>query len=73
MMPDLYGLSDGCDMNEVCGKTFETSGCQDCNRPFYNESVSGPRYNHPRELTEEELSEAIDMVMRYLSGSGGKS
>lgn len=30
---------------------FLTNGCPDCNRPFYNESPSGPYYNYPsREL-----------------------
>ncbi|MCK5038519.1 MAG: radical SAM protein [Thermoplasmata archaeon] len=71
-IPDLYGLSNGCDMDEVCGQGFETSGCADCNRPFYNETVSGPRYNHPRELTEGELTEAIDMVVDYLDGRSQK-
>ena len=39
------------------GKAFRTSGCPDCNRPYYNEKPSGPIYNFPRELTEKELSE----------------
>ena len=70
MMPDLYGLDNGC-MDEMCGREFETSGCPDCNRPFYNETVSGPRYNHPQELAEDELAKAIDLVNMYLDGSGG--
>jgi lipoyl synthase len=36
------------------GKPFQTSGCLDCNRPFYNEKASGPIYNYPRNLTAEE-------------------
>ncbi len=35
---------------------FVTSGCPNCNRPFYNEKPSGPIYNFPRELTPTELS-----------------
>ncbi|MEM2109337.1 MAG: radical SAM protein [Candidatus Odinarchaeota archaeon] len=29
------------------GKPFLTSGCPGCNRPYYNERVSGPVYNYP--------------------------
>ena len=32
-----------------------TRGCPDCNRPFYNEPVSGPWYNYPRKLTKDEV------------------
>ncbi len=35
---------------------FVTSGCPNCNRPFYNEKPSGPIYNFPRKLTPTELS-----------------
>jgi len=37
------------------GEPFLTSGCPDCNRPFYNEKPSGPIYNHPRKLRDEEI------------------
>ncbi len=37
------------------GLPFLTSGCQDCNRPFYNESPGGPIYNYPRNLTLHEI------------------
>jgi biotin synthase len=40
------------------GAPFFTSGCNDCNRPFYNEKPGGPLYNYPRSLTAEELSSA---------------
>ncbi len=39
------------------GNPFLTSGCPNCNRPYYNEKPSGPIYNYPRNLTEKELSE----------------
>lgn len=29
------------------GSPFLTSGCPGCNRPFYNERISGPIYNYP--------------------------
>ncbi len=37
------------------GIPFMTSGCPNCNRPFYNESPLGPIYNFPRKLTKEEI------------------
>jgi len=37
------------------GAPFLTSGCQDCNRPFYNESPRGPIYNYPRKPTPKEI------------------
>ncbi len=41
------------------GAAFQTSGCKDCNRPYYNERPSGPLYNYPRPLSQEEIAEAI--------------
>ena len=38
------------------GEPFLTSGCPDCNRPFYNEKPSGPMYNFPRALRPEEIA-----------------
>jgi biotin synthase len=38
------------------GKPFLTSGCPDCNRPFYNEKPSGPIYNFPRAVRSEEMA-----------------
>jgi biotin synthase len=38
------------------GEPFLTSGCPNCNRPYYNEKPSGPIYNYPRGLTEKEFS-----------------
>jgi biotin synthase-related radical SAM superfamily protein len=37
------------------GKPFLTSGCPNCNRPFYNEKPSGPIYNFPRAVRPEEI------------------
>jgi biotin synthase len=45
------------------GKPFLTSGCPNCNRPYYNEKPSGPLYNYPKELNEKELS----LIKRELS------
>jgi biotin synthase len=45
------------------GVPFQTSGCPDCNRPFYNEKPSGPMYNYPKELNKKEIEE----IKRQLS------
>jgi biotin synthase len=44
------------------GEPFLTSGCPDCNRPYYNEKPSGPIYNYPRKPTESELLEIQDGI-----------
>ena len=42
------------------GIAFQTSGCDDCNRPYYNERPGGLMYNYPRRLTSLEVSKAIE-------------
>jgi biotin synthase len=42
------------------GEAFCTAGCQDCNRPYYNERPGGILYNYPRPLTREEVKQALD-------------
>jgi lipoyl synthase len=37
------------------GTAFRTSGCPDCNRPYYNEKPSGPIYNYPKMLDAEQI------------------
>lgn len=44
------------------GEPFRTSGCPDCNRPYYNEKPSGPIYNYPRRLTADEVSETLHQL-----------
>ena len=39
------------------GKPFLTSGCPDCNRPYYNERPGSILYNYPRQMTSEEIKE----------------
>jgi len=39
------------------GTPFCTSGCPECNRPYYNERPSGPMYNYPRQPLPQEISE----------------
>ena len=41
------------------GEPFLTSGCPNCNRPYYNEKPSGPIYNYPRPLTEKEIAQIL--------------
>jgi len=43
-------------------KAFQTSGCEGCNRPFYNERAGGKIYNYPRKLTEEEFMECLNDI-----------
>ncbi len=60
-----YGLTKEV-LNKIIesGLPFQTSGCPDCNRPYYNEKPSGPIYNYPRKLTEQEIEE-IKSQLRY--------
>lgn len=44
------------------GEAFRTSGCPDCNRPYYNERPSGPVYNYPTKLTLEESEKIREQI-----------
>lgn len=59
-----FGVSDET-LNSIVdgGFPFRTSGCPDCNRPFYNEKPSGPFYNYPRNPSREE----IEKIKKQLS------
>lgn len=50
------------------GRAFETSGCQDCNRPYYNERPGATMYNYPRRLTPEEVETALSDLEMDTSG-----
>lgn len=53
-----YGLTNEAINIEIeGGLPFQTSGCSDCNRPFYNEKPSGPLYNYPKKPNKEEMRE----------------
>ena len=41
------------------GEAFRTSGCPDCNRPYYNERPSGPLYNFPYPPSPAEVRQAL--------------
>jgi len=49
------------------GVAFQTSGCTDCNRPFYNERPGGTMYNYPKALTAQQVEAAIGDVKRETS------
>lgn len=39
------------------GLPFQTTGCPDCNRPYYNEKPSGPLYNYPKMPNPKEIEQ----------------
>ncbi|PMQ01543.1 MAG: radical SAM protein [Dictyoglomus sp. NZ13-RE01] len=43
-------------------KIFTTSGCPNCNRPYYNESPRITPYNFPRPLKENEIKEILELI-----------
>jgi len=52
--------SDVVDLNEsLSGRMFRTTGCEGCNRPYYNERPAGPLYNYHRPPSKDELQDAI--------------
>ena len=59
----ISGISE---MAVVDPDAFRTSGCPSCNRPFYNEKVSGPLFNFPRRVSPDEHAEAINLIRDYL-------
>ncbi|GAW27834.1 MULTISPECIES: radical SAM protein [unclassified Carboxydocella] len=50
----------------ACGRAFQTSGCPDCNRPYYNEKPGGIMYNYPRPLTEAEREQELAFLFSSL-------
>jgi biotin synthase-related radical SAM superfamily protein len=71
---DVYFDGKGCISdfgvdNEVlmgivqAGDPFLTSGCPNCNRPYYNEKPSGPIYNYPRRLTKKETGQILQELV----------
>jgi len=47
------------------GKPFQTSGCKDCNRPFYNERPGGIMYNYPYPLDKDEVKNVKEELRGY--------
>lgn len=58
---------DGVNLSNIFagGEAFRTSGCNFCNRPFYNERAGGKWYNFPRNLTGGEIKEAVEIAENY--------
>jgi biotin synthase len=48
------------------GDAFRTAGCQDCNRPYYNERPGRPLYNYPVPLTPDEARREIASLLESL-------
>lgn len=48
------------------GNAFRTSGCENCNRPYYNERPGHPFFNFPRALFKPEFEQAIKQLELYL-------
>jgi biotin synthase-related radical SAM superfamily protein len=44
------------------GVAFQTSGCPDCNRPFYNERPGGTMYNYPKPLMSQQIEIAVEKL-----------
>jgi len=51
----------------VDGEAFRTSGCPDCNRPYYNERPGGVLYNYPRPLLPAEAERELAMLQAGLT------
>ena len=46
---------------------FMTSGCPNCNRPFYNESPAGPIFNYPFKPNREILTCVVETFIEKIS------
>ncbi len=46
---------------------FRTTGCPDCNRPFYTSTPSGPYYNFPRILDDLEKNEIYNQLKELVN------
>lgn len=61
----LIGLPENFDLEPSI--IFQTRGCPDCNRPYYNERPRGPMYNYPRELDDAESTTSLAEAYRYIN------
>ncbi|MDP3975731.1 MAG: radical SAM protein [bacterium] len=63
-----FGMSDA-DLIGILqdSNAFETSGCSDCNRPYYNERAGAEElYNHPCEVDSDRFSRVFDSLFTYV-------
>lgn len=49
---------------------YQTPGCEDCNRPYYNESPGGEIYNYPRPLTFSEFKNTVIQTVKETKQEG---
>ncbi|NLD44068.1 MAG: radical SAM protein [Chloroflexi bacterium] len=62
-----YGLPEATLVDLLAaGEAFRTSGCPDCNRPYYNERPGGLMYNYPRPLTTSEARRELAALLATL-------
>ncbi len=47
-------------------EAFMTTGCPNCNRPYYTSKPSGPIYNYPRRLKNAEKDEIFNLLQRFV-------
>ncbi|MFW9929887.1 MAG: radical SAM protein [Candidatus Thorarchaeota archaeon] len=45
---------------------FLTTGCPGCNRPYYTSRPSGPIYNYPRKLTQNEIRDVYESLFKFV-------
>ena len=57
------------DLKNIINNTnaFFTSGCPGCNRPYYTSKPSGPIYNYPRNLVENEKEEIYEVLYKIVN------
>jgi len=57
------------DLRNIINDTnaFFTSGCPGCNRPYYTSKPSGPIYNYPRKLIENEREDIYDILYKLVN------
>ncbi len=61
-----FGISKK-ELDEIIlnGKAFSTWGCPSCDRPFYNEKVTGPLYNFPVLPSKDERAMIAEQIANY--------
>lgn len=67
----LSGLGPGIGIDKLRqlltdGEAFRTSGCPECNRPYYNEKPGQIPYNYARSLSPDEARAATDLAIGEL-------
>ena len=60
-----FGVSEALLKSEVIsGVPFITSGCPDCNRPYYNERPGGKLYNYPEKPKSQETTKILNEILK---------